>query len=347
MRFFIKCAIIVHEKTKKKQRMKYLFFDIECSVVSKMSAKICAFGYCLTDEKFYILEKEDILINPQGGFHLTDRKGTQGLVLPYKYDEFKKYPTFCDKKEKIYALLQDKETLVVGHATMNDVKYLNLESKRFSLPSFDFSFADTQFLYMNRIGDFSRQFGLGVIAEELKVDFVAHRAVDDAFATMKIAEALCREEGENATLPDLLKKYQIQLGRIGDYEITQTTSAAFAAHKIEVERKKEQREKLKAEFHVFADREKRKRAKDGILKDKSVCFSHPLELELPLSKRLLRAAFAQAARLTYRAEECDIYVCFEGEGGPRLKSVENVGAKILTTSEFEAYLGMDENGGYE
>ena len=69
--------------------MKYLFFDIECSVVSKNAAKICAFGYCLTDEKFNILEKEDILINPQGGFHLTDRKGTQGLVLPYKYEEFK------------------------------------------------------------------------------------------------------------------------------------------------------------------------------------------------------------------------------------------------------------------
>jgi hypothetical protein len=152
------------EKSKKKQRMKYLFFDIECSVVSKNAAKICAFGYCLTDEKFHILEKEDILINPQGGFHLTDRKGTQGLVLPYKYEDFKKYPTFCQKADRIYGLLQDKDTLVVGHATMNDVKYLNLESKRFSLPSFDFSFADTQFLYMNRIGDFSRQFGVGVIA---------------------------------------------------------------------------------------------------------------------------------------------------------------------------------------
>ena len=74
--------------------MKYLFFDIECSVVSKNAAKICAFGYCLTDEQFNILEKEDILINPQGSFHLTDRKGTQGLVLPYKYSDFKKYPTF-------------------------------------------------------------------------------------------------------------------------------------------------------------------------------------------------------------------------------------------------------------
>ncbi len=74
--------------------MKYLFFDIECASVFKNTAKICAFGYCLTDEQFHILKKEDILVNPQGGFHLTDRKGAQGLVLPYEYKEFKNYPTF-------------------------------------------------------------------------------------------------------------------------------------------------------------------------------------------------------------------------------------------------------------
>ena len=149
--------------------MKYLFFDIECAGVFKNVAKICAFGYCLVDEQFHILEKEDLLINPQGHFHLTDRKGEQGLVLPYKYDDFKKYPTFVERADKIYALLQDKDTLVVGHAVMNDVKYLNLESKRFSLPSFAFHFADTQFVYMNVTGELSLQFGLETIARDLGV----------------------------------------------------------------------------------------------------------------------------------------------------------------------------------
>ena len=126
--------------------MKLLFFDIECASVFKNTAKICAFGYCLTDETFRILEKEDILVNPQGGFHLTDRKGTQGLVLPYEYEDFKKYPTFPQSEPRIRALLEDADTLPAGHATMNDVKYLNLETRRFSLPSFLFSFADTQFI---------------------------------------------------------------------------------------------------------------------------------------------------------------------------------------------------------
>lgn len=316
--------------------MKYLFFDIECAGVFKNVAKICAFGYCLVDEQFHILEKEDLLMNPKGNFHLTDRKGEQGLVLPYKYEDFKTYPTFPERKEKIYALLEDKDTLVVGHAVMNDVKYLNLETKRFSLPSFRFDFADTQFLYMNRIGEFSRQFGLGTIAEQLRVEFTPHRAVDDAYATMRVAQAMCREE--ELSLNALLEKYQITCGRIENYEITQNTSAAFEEFKIAREKAKEERERARVEFHIFADREKRKRNKDGKLKSKRICFSHALELQTPLAEKLLRAAFSQGAFITYRAEECDMYVCFENESGQRLRSVQERKARVFSPEQFEAYL---------
>ena len=316
--------------------MKYLFFDIECASVFKNVAKICAFGYCLTDERFTILEKEDLLINPQGGFHLTDRKGTQGLVLPYKYEDFKKFPTFCERADTIYKLLEDTDTLVCGHASMNDVKYLNLESKRFHLPPFHFSFADTQFLYMNKIGEFSRQFGLGAIAKELGLEFTPHRAVDDAYATMCVAKAMC--EAENLTLPKILEKYQITLGKIQDFEVVQTTSVPFEKYRKEREKAKEKREKLRAEFHIFADREKRKRAKDGKLLNKSVCFSHALELTDALAKRLLTSAFSQGAKVTFRAEECDIYLAFENETGQRLQSAIERGARVFTPEKFEAFL---------
>ena len=319
--------------------MKYLFFDIECAGVFKNVAKICAFGYCLTDEQFHILEKEDLLINPQGNFHLTDRKGTQGIVLPYKYADFKNYPTFPQRAEKIYALLEDKDTLVMGHAVMNDVKYLNLESKRFSLPSFRFSFADTQFLYMNKIGEFSRQFGLGAIAQELGVEFLPHRAVDDAYATMKVAQAMCQAEG--LSLTEMLEKYQITVGSIFEYTITQSTSKPFEEFRAERERQKEEREKTRAAFHIFADREKRKRGKEGKLKNKTVCFSHGIELNLPLAKKMLQAAFAEAARITFRAEECDLYVCDENESGQRLQSVKARGVKIISADEFCAYLQVE------
>ena len=145
--------------------MKYVFFDIECACVFKSVAKICAFGYVLTDEQFNVLEREDILLNPKGKFHLTDRKGREGLVLPYEYEDFKTYPPFPAAYARIKALLEDKEHIVLGHATLNDVNYLNLETRRYKLPSFRFDFYDTQFFYMNTQKCFTRQLGLGAMAE--------------------------------------------------------------------------------------------------------------------------------------------------------------------------------------
>ena len=316
--------------------MKYLFFDIECAGVFKNVAKICAFGYCLVDEQFHILEKEDLLINPKGGFHLTDRKGTRGLVLPYEYDKFKNYPTFPEVVDKIRGLLEDKDTLVAGHATMNDVKYLNLETHRFSLPSFTFSFADTQFLYMNKIGDFSRQFGLGTIAQDLCVEFTAHRAVDDAYATMKIAEAMCKEAG--LSLPQLLGKYQIVAGKIENYEIEQTTSALHQQHLEAVLKRKEQREQKRAEVHRFIDREKRARNKSGALKGKRFCYSHLLEEQVEEAKTLTKLAFSLGCFYSYRAEECDYYVALDGESGARIKSAIERKARVFTPQEFADFL---------
>ena len=316
--------------------MKYLFFDIECAGVFKNVAKICAFGYCLVDEQFHILEKEDLLINPKGNFHLTDRKGMRGLVLPYEYDKFKEYPTFPETVDKIRALLEDEDTLVAGHATMNDVKYLNLEAHRFSLPSFHFRFADTQFLYMNKIGDFSRQFALGTIAQDLGVEFTPHRAVDDAYATMKIAEAMCKEQG--LSWKQLIDKYEVQLGSIDNYEIEQTTSSAHKKHQENVLKRKELREQKRAEVHRFIDKERRNRNKNGALKGKRFCFSHVFEENVEAAKDLVAKAFAQGCYYSYKAEECEYYVAYETENGARLKSAVEKKARVFTPEQFAEFL---------
>ena len=316
--------------------MKYLFFDIECAGVFKNVAKICAFGYCLVDEQFHILEKEDVLINPKGGFHLTDRKGTRGLVLPYEDDKFKQYPTFPEVEGKIRALLEDKDTLVAGHATMNDVKYLNLETHRFSMPSFCFRFTDTQFLYMNKIGDFSRQFALGTIAQDLKVEFTPHRAVDDAYATMKIAEAICAEEG--VTFPKLLEKYGVTMGKIERYEIEQNTSELYQKYQADLIKRREQREQKRAEVHRYIDRERRNRDKNGVLKGKRFCFSHRFEEEVDEAKALTKQAYAAGCIYVYKAEECDYYIAFDGESGARLQSAVQKKARVFTPEEFAEFL---------
>lgn len=207
--------------------MKYVFFDIECACVYKNVAKICVFGYCVADEEFNILEKEDILINPNGKFHLTDHGGG-GIVLPYDYDSFAKLPDFKKFYPRIKEILEGEDKLVFGHAAMNDVKYLNLETRRYKLPSFRFQFADTQVLYMAMTETFDRQTGLEALTKIFEIDYTPHCAADDAYATMCVAREMCAHE--SCTVPELLKKYGVRLGKIMNGQYSPRIAAAQRLH---------------------------------------------------------------------------------------------------------------------
>ena len=70
--------------------MKYLFFDIECS----NGHDICSFGYCLTDEKFKIIKKEDIVINPESKIVLSKKGEVAKIHLAYSQEYFNKQNPF-------------------------------------------------------------------------------------------------------------------------------------------------------------------------------------------------------------------------------------------------------------
>ncbi len=311
--------------------MNYLFFDIECASVFKNVAKICAFGYVLCDEDFNIINKEDILINPKGRFHLTDGRGEHGLVLPYEYKEFKNYPAFPSVYKKIKSLLENPENLVFGHSVINDVKYLELETRRFRLPSFTFSFSDSQVLYMAKINDFSRQFGLEYITGDLNVEFTPHRAADDAYATMKIVEAMCR--AENLTYPELEKKYGVIRGSVKKYVIIPPTSKGYKAFCAARDEKKRERGKARCEFYNLVNSKHPKR--DGALKGLSVNFSRNLEERLDLSLPLVKKLYEKGGRYCGKLCDCNLYVCAEDDDSVRTqnaKARENL--KILSIEEF-------------
>lgn len=311
--------------------MKYVFFDIECACVFKNVAKMCAFGYVVTDEGFRVLAREDILLNPKGKFHLTDRKGKEGLVLPYEYEDFKKYPVFPAQYGRIRALLEDRETIVFGHATINDVNYLNLETKRYKLPSFRFSFHDTQFLYMNVVNDFSRQSGLGAMAEELGVEFTPHRAVDDAYATMMVCRALC--EREEADVKGILERYGVRAGKIANYKIEQTDSATHRKYLKEREAEKEQRAKAHGEFYRYINKHMHKRKKGGELEGKVFCFSKDVEDDVAVSVKLASAIFASGGKYTSHPKECNVYIA-RSQGGVRYQNAVDGGATFIPLDRF-------------
>ncbi len=306
--------------------MKYVFFDIECACVFKNVAKMCAFGYVVTDEKFNLLEREDILLNPRGKFHLTDRRGGEGLVLPYEYEDFKKYPVFPAEYRRIKELLEDKEAYVLGHATLNDVNYLNLETKRYKLPSFRFAFYDTQFFWMNVTGEYGHQVGLGVMAEELGVEFTPHRAVDDAYATMRVCEALCKREGVD--VKGLIERYAVRGGRIEDYRIRGAQSAGLKKYLADREREREEYHRAHEEFYRYVNKYMHRRKRGGKLDGKVFCFAKDVEIDVPMSVKLVASIFNSGGKYTSHPADCNVYIA-RSEGGTRYENAMRKGAAFI------------------
>lgn len=312
--------------------MNLVFFDIECASVHKTIAKICAFGYVVCDEQFNIIKKEDVLINPKGGFHLTDRRGEKGLELPYDYAEFKKHPPFPAVYSFIKELLEDRNNLVFGHAILNDVKYLDLETRRFHLPSFNFRFLDSQIMYMTHVNDFSRQFGLEYITENLNVVFTPHRAADDAYATMKIVEELCRIRGVGPL--DLAADLGIKLGKIRDHNIVKPTSSAFEKHVKDREAAREMRSRNRTKFYIYLSRRKRK--KGGRLYGEVFTFSRNLEDDVDQSIPLVGAIYEEGGVYSQKLNDCTIYVCDDDDGTVRTKNARQLGdMRIITPAELK------------
>ncbi len=301
----------------------------------KTVAKICAFGYVLCDEQFNIIKKEDILINPKGKFHLTDGRGEHGLVLPYDYGEFKKCPTFPQVYGRIRELLEDKNNLVFGHATINDVNYLDLETRRFKLPPFEFAFSDSQLMYMTSINDFSRQFGLEYITKDLDVEFTPHRAADDAYATMRVTEALCKKHGcAGAEIDGLLK---IKRGTVKNHRIIRPTAKAYGEYRAKLQKEKAERAKRRGKFYNRVNR--KHTAQSDKLKGYTFNFSRKLEYEIEISVPLVEKIFALGGKYTQKLSLCNVYVCDPSDDTVRTQNAKEGGQlKVISVDELRSML---------
>ena len=315
--------------------MKLVFFDIECASVHKTYAKICAFGYVVCDENFNILEKEDILINPRGKFELTDRKGEKGINLPYDYSEFKKHPSFPSVYGRIKELLEDNQAYVLGHAVLNDVKYLNLETRRFHLPSFNFKFNDSQLIFMTYKNDFSHQFGLESIAENLNVEFTPHRAADDAYATMRIVEAMCKAKG--CGYLDLINILNVTDGKIQKYNIIRPQSKSLKLYEKQKQEAKLQRSRARVKFnnHFL----KKRAIKNGKLGGAIFTFSRTIEDDLSISIPLVDKIYEQGGKYSQQLETCRYFVQTENDQTARAKQARAAnGITILEMQDLEKLL---------
>lgn len=168
--------------------MRYLIFDIECCD----GKHICEFGYVITDEKFNLLKKEVLKINPDKPFNLIGRKDQDDLILSFTEQEYRDSPLFTEYYDKIKDLIEYPDQIIIGHAIDNDARFLRTACLRYKLPSLNFEFVDSQKIYGEFVND-KRRISLEKAEEILnlaKPEFL-HKSDDDAFLTMQLIQKMC------------------------------------------------------------------------------------------------------------------------------------------------------------
>lgn len=191
--------------------MKYLFFDIECSD----GYHICSFGYVLVDDKMKIIDKDDIVINPESRFILSPRKSRPKIELAYSDEYFYKHGNFKSQYEEIKKILTRKGQLLFGHSISSDFRFLMYACQRYNLPVFELSGFDTQKIYQI-YSNAPHVESLEKIVDELNIqtDFQYHKSSDDAHATFLVAKRICKRH--EISLSDLAAKYNSCIVKMGD-----------------------------------------------------------------------------------------------------------------------------------
>ena len=196
-----------------------LFFDTECANCNNHIAKICEFGYVLTDDDLNIIETNNLLINPRDKFNTYGFKKA-GIQLSYKTSVYQSSPDLKERYSKIKALLTNPNTVVYGFSTQSDADYLLTDFKRNSLPQINFEFYDVKSLfevYLERTGKLSLD---SIYAESgmENGDIVHHEARNDAFMTLACFKYFLKITGKKSS--DIKGNYPLARGELFNERIT-------------------------------------------------------------------------------------------------------------------------------
>ncbi|MBQ8178093.1 MAG: hypothetical protein IJ033_02760 [Clostridia bacterium] len=292
--------------------MKYLFFDLECSD----GRHVCSFGYVLTDENFSVIEKKDILINPEAIFHTgawskakrEKNERDRGITLAYPKEEFVASPKFDYYYDLIKSLLTDKDNLVVGFACDNDARFINWACDRYKLPYFSYVIYDMQRAY-REYKELTNQPSLDKALVDLSVDVsehVAHRSDEDAEVTMLVAKGLCDRLG--ISLKELIEKYPPCEGVVADGKIEFKHAPGSVCDGGRYTGSNNLRRNYKV-FQTHMRKTKPKRGATLPLKGEKVCFSTVFEDKHFTEMLLLIDLVADnGGKCVTRASEASIYV---------------------------------------
>ena len=182
--------------------MNYMYFDIECCDGNH----ICSFGYVVVNDKFDILKKEDILINPKMPFRLGRANFDPYISLAYEEEEFRRNPNFNARYDLIKQLLTKPNQIILGHSVTSDLNFLDMAYTRYGKKRVEVNVYDTQKIYADNFAP-GKCPSLESILKDLNIDMgglVAHKSCDDAELTMLAVKEMFRRL--NISVAELLRR---------------------------------------------------------------------------------------------------------------------------------------------
>ena len=181
--------------------MRILFFDMEFAD-GKVPGSVFSFGYVMTDGNFKIkTPPTDILINPES----TWTQYVKRNILAYPIEQVNAAPNFAAHYKKIKKLFA-KADVAVGFAVTNDTSALRRDCLRYHLAPIEYRYFDAEPVCRS-LGDYPRAMGLAKCVQAWCGEIPAHqhRSDGDAYATMRLMEAMCKKK--HVTIDMMMEAY--------------------------------------------------------------------------------------------------------------------------------------------
>lgn len=202
--------------------MRILSYDIESTTGSHNDGSMCTFGYCIADEQFNIIEQKDIVMRPY------TKRYEPRIKLHYDKAFIKVQPQFPAFYEEIKRLFSESD-LIIGFSVSNDVDFLNNACQVYGLEKIVYDFVDVQLLHKT-IYNRKNMCGLEGVANELSIEYLAHRSDEDARVTLLILKHVASEQ--NLTVSEVLKRYHITPGTNNKNETVPCTNGTYTKKEI-------------------------------------------------------------------------------------------------------------------
>ncbi len=302
--------------------MRILSYDIESTTGSHSDGSMCTFGYCIADEKFNIIEQRDIVMRPRG------KRYESRIKLHYDKAFIKAQNPFPDHYEEIKRLFKESD-LIIGFSVSNDVDFLNNACEVYSLDKIEYEFLDIQLLHKT-VEKRQNACGLESVAQEMGIEYLAHRSDEDARVTLLLLKNITEKLG--MSINEVLKKYHITQGINNELETTPCTNGVYT--------KKE----LNHLINVFIEKNFRhNRRYKGGLSYKSFAFSDEIKFgDVDLYRQAIKRVYELNGRVG-QIENSNHFVSKDGtltEKEKKSISLRNEGRKRITPITFEDFLKM-------